>query len=173
MAAAQDFKELITYGAKLELAGHREQAAEVYLLYARELAKLSDGEDALTLLYGPSVYDEAPRRYAAALEWGFIARAAVSLFEVVRARFPSSDWASEPSASGRADAPLAAFFKWQSEASHPKSEDFAVISRFISHLKKKDKLTVSRSNAAARKTLENTLKSVGLRKTRYEDGKLH
>ena len=172
MAELRENKELIELAAKLELSGRAEVAAEMYLMYVQDLARLADGEDVLKLLYGSEVYADPPRRYAVALEWGFIARAAASLIEVVRARFPSSDWTVEPG-SAKVDTAVSAFFTWLSTASLPRSEDFALISRMRNYLAKKDKVVLARSATASRKTLENAIKSVGNRKTRYEDGKLY
>ena len=112
----------------------------------------------------------ATARYAAAVEWGFIALAATEMMKVVRARFPSSDWTTE---TGRVDSAVSAFFTWQSGATYPRSEDCDRIFRMTAHLEKKDKLVLARSSTASRKTLENAIKSVGARKTRYEDGKLY
>ena len=170
MGALRDNKELIELGAKLELAGRTEVAAELYLTYIKELARLDDGQDVLEWLYGSNVYEYAPARYAAAVEWGFIALAATEMMKVVRARFPSSDWTTE---TGRVDSAVSAFFTWQSGATYPRSEDCDRIFRMTAHLEKKDKLVLARSSTASRKTLENAIKSVGARKTRYEDGKLY
>ena len=166
----RDNKEVIELGAKLELAGRTEAAAELYLTYVKSLARLDDGQDVLEWIYGPNVYSQPPVRYAAAVEWGFIALAAATLFDVVRSRFPSSDWTVE---NGRVDSAVSAFFTWQASASFPCSEDYEYISRMKSYLEKKDKVVLARSSTAARKTLENTIKSVGAGKTRYEDGKLY
>ena len=170
MGALRDSKETVELGAKLELAGRTESAAELYLAYVRSLARLDDGQDVLEWIYGPEVYSAPPVRYADAIEWGFIALAAATLFDVVRARFPSSDWTVE---TGRVDSAVSAFFTWQSGASLPRSEDYAYISRMKAYLEKKDKVVLARSSTASRKTLENAIKSVGAGKTRYEDGKLY
>ena len=170
MAKLRDNKELMEFGAKLELSGRADEAAALYLTYVKELARMSDGEDALVWLYGPQVYAAPPRRYAVAIEWGFLARAAASLMTLVRDKFPSSDWTVEP---GRVDSAVSGFFTWQSNATVPSSSDFAHISRLKSYLEKKDKVVLARSRTASAKTLANAIKSVGARKTRYEDGKLH
>ena len=154
MGALQDKKELIELGAKLELSGRTEVAAELYLTYVKELARYSDGQDVLEWLYGPKVYKNPPAHYTAAVEWGFIALAAVSLLDTVRARFPSSDFTTE---TGRVDSAVSAFFTWQMGASAPHSADIDFISRMQKHIEKKDKVVLERSSTAARKTLENVI----------------
>lgn len=153
MGVLTDNKELLSVGAKLELCGEWENAAEVYLTCVRETAALSDGTDALEFLYGRRVYDEPIRTYSKAAEYAFIAACSKKLVELIRGKFPNGNCFETPSGAKSTDAAMLAFFEWLTKRREPQNDDYKILKKAKASLDKKDKVLVEVSASVARRNL--------------------
>ena len=157
MEKATDTKELLAIGAKLELCGEKDSAAEVYTTCIREAAALSDGFDALEFLYGRKVYNEPIKTYAKAAEYAFMAACAKRLVELMRGKFPDAGCFEMPSGANRSDAAVLAFFQWLTKSKTPQTADYKILKKAKDSFEKKDKIVIETSDIVSRRRLENVI----------------
>ena len=150
-------KELLKIGARLELCGEWENAATAYEKYVRECARLSDGADALCLLYGEGAYDEPIRSYRRAAECAFIAECAKKLIQLIRGNFPDIGAFETPTGTKRPDGSAVAFFEWLTKRRGVSADDYKILKKAKAVFAKTGKILVEVSSAVARRTVEEVV----------------
>ena len=149
MSWFEDNKNLLLFGAELEIIGERENAGRVYLSYVKDAAKLSDREDSLEIIYGRSVYDEGIYSYSQAMNWAAVALAAKNLIIFARNKFPTSDiW--YPTSKETQNEAVYGFFEWLGERRSVDINHFEKLTKVKRELEENNYISLNISSSVAR-----------------------
>lgn len=165
-------KELLKIGAKLELCGELDAAAEVYRRYVEEGARLSDGTDALCLLYGEEAYSQPITSYRRAAECAFIGECAKKLIELMRGNFPDVGPFETPTGMKRPDAAVVAFFEWLTKRRSIGVDDYKTLKKAKNAFAKSGKLSIEATPSVSRRTLEEVVCDLVCGATKVVDKRL-
>lgn len=146
MKNLNEHKDLLLKGAELELCGDKDSAKIIYKAYIQEAARVTDGVDALEVLYGPYIYSDEVASYSDAISWATIAICAQKLVVLMRSKFPGENcWAD-----GRtyiAQQTVVDFFKWleKSRTSIEYARDFEVLEHAYNTMRDSDRVGIELS----------------------------
>ena len=150
MSWFEDNKSVLMFGAELEAVGERESAENVYLIYVKNAAKISEYEDALEMIYGRNVYSIGISDYAQAMDYATIAFCAKSLIILARNKFSTSDCWETVSKNEPQNKQLLDFFSWLTERRRVDIKHYEILKQAQRTLNENSKLVVSASDSVLR-----------------------